>query len=81
MPLVTVRYYAGARAAAGVTEEKVDAADLPDLRTALGDRHGEPLTRVLAASSLLVDGVAVSDDAAGLPVDATVEVLPPFAGG
>ncbi len=51
------------------------------LLTVLADRYGEPLARVLDRSSYLVDGVACHDRTAPLPADATVDVLPPFAGG
>jgi molybdopterin synthase sulfur carrier subunit len=79
--MLLVRYYAGAAAAAGRPEEKVEAADLPALRAILVERHGARMERILVASSLLVDGVAVRDDAAELRDGCTVEVLPPFAGG
>jgi sulfur-carrier protein len=79
--MLLIRYYAGAAAAAGRAEEKVVATDLPALRAALVERHGARMERVLAASSLLVDGVAVRSDEAELPDGCTVEVLPPFAGG
>jgi sulfur-carrier protein len=79
--VLLVRYYAGAAAAAGRPEEKVTAADLPALRAALVERHGARMERILAAASLLVDGVAVRGDEAELPDGCTVEVLPPFAGG
>ena len=78
---VTVRYYAGARAAAGTTEEQVDAADVRSLVQTLGDRHGARLAQVLAASSLLVDGIASTNSGTGLVNARLVEVLPPFAGG
>jgi len=38
------------------------------------------LADVVAASSFLVDGQAVADDLP-LPPAATIDVLPPFAGG
>jgi sulfur-carrier protein len=79
--VVTVRYWAGARAAAGCTEQRVDAATVGELLTAVGGRR--ELDRVLAVCSLLVDGTAVrrEDVAHPLPADAVVDVLPPFAGG
>ena len=77
---VTVRYFAGARAAAGVETEQVGAASLGELVDLLGAR-GERMTKVLAACSFLVDGVSARDRSAGLPDGATVDVLPPFAGG
>jgi molybdopterin converting factor small subunit len=78
---VTVRYFAGAKAAAGVAEEKIDAADVAELKALLGERHGPALDKVLAVATLLVDGLAAKDPATVLPAGATVEVLPPFAGG
>jgi molybdopterin converting factor small subunit len=78
---VTVRYFAGAKAAAGVAEEQVDAADVAELKAVLGERHGPALDKVLAVATLLVDGLAAKDPATVLPAGVTVEVLPPFAGG
>jgi molybdopterin converting factor small subunit len=79
--MITVRYFAGARAAAGTTEEKVSAQTLDELIGVLAAAHGPTLRRVLAAASFLVDEVAWHDPSAELPEDASVDVLPPFAGG
>lgn len=76
---VTVRYWAGAKAAAGVAHEQVDAADLSALRTQLVAEH-PALEPVLKVASVLVDGRAGREDEP-LPSGAVVEVLPPFAGG
>ncbi|MGY0230277.1 MoaD/ThiS family protein [Longispora urticae] len=81
MPSVTVRYFAGARAASGTTAEPAVADSLGELLELLGQRHGEPLTKVLTSASYLVNEVSCRDRAAPLPADATVDVLPPFAGG
>lgn len=78
---VTVRYFAGARAAAGVTSEVVAALSLGELHALLVSAHGMALARVLQAASFLVDGVSVRDPEQPLPQGATVDVLPPFAGG
>jgi molybdopterin converting factor small subunit len=80
---VTVRLFAGARAAAGGTAELVlPASSLPALRTALVERFGEPMARVLPLCAYLVDGVSVPRaDERGLDGVTTVDVLPPFAGG
>ncbi|MBX6354446.1 MAG: MoaD/ThiS family protein [Micromonosporaceae bacterium] len=82
---LTVRYFAGARAAAGTTEETLTlpaaASSLTDLLDELAARHGPQLAKVLAVASFLVDGAACRDRAAQLPDGATVDVLPPFAGG
>lgn len=78
---VTVRYFAGARAAVGVEEEPVSAQTLAELRAHLTEAHGERLATVLTACSFLVNGVATRDQSAPLPAGGTVDVLPPFAGG
>ncbi|WP_433792764.1 MoaD/ThiS family protein [Actinoplanes sp. CA-252034] len=80
--MLTVRYFAGARAAAhGTSSETVEAASLEELTRLLSERHGERLALVMKAASFLVDGLTCHDRAAALPSDATVDVLPPFAGG
>ncbi|MDG4778262.1 MoaD/ThiS family protein [Micromonospora sp. WMMD961] len=79
---LTVRYFAGARAAAGRTEEVVPAGrSLDDLSAELTQRHGDRLAAVLKVASFLVDGVTCHDRQAPLPAGATIDVLPPFAGG
>ena len=78
---VTVRYFAGARAAVGVDSESREAATLEELVGRLVDAHGERLERVLTACSFLVDGTATRDRATALSPGAVVDVLPPFAGG
>jgi molybdopterin synthase sulfur carrier subunit len=79
--VVTVRYWAGARSAAGRAEEPVDADTVGELLALVVTRHD--IERVVAACSLLVDGVAVRRDESErpLPADAVVDLLPPFAGG
>ena len=80
--MLTVRYFAGARAAAGgLSAEEVSAGSLDDLAVLLTERHGERLGLVLKAASFLIDGLACHDRHAALPTRATVDVLPPFAGG
>ncbi|MGA5463293.1 MoaD/ThiS family protein [Mycobacterium sp. NPDC050041] len=80
---VTVRYFAAARAAAGVEEEALElaagttVAALTDILSGRGDE----LARVLARCSYLVDGIAVRDQTIALRNAQTVDVLPPFAGG
>lgn len=79
--MVTVRYFAGAKAAAGRGEEQVSAADVAELRAVLAQRHGPALDKVLSVATLLVDGLAAKSPETALPAGVTVEVLPPFAGG
>lgn len=88
---MNVRYFAAARAAAGVEEELFD---LPAgttvealLRAVLDVERPAPpagtpaLARLLARSSFLLNEVAVRDRTVLLSPDDVVDVLPPFAGG
>ncbi|MET0415868.1 MAG: MoaD/ThiS family protein [Actinoplanes sp.] len=80
--MLTVRYFAGARAAAnGISTEPAEATSLNDLTQQLTNRHGERLAMVLKSASFLIDGLTCHDRHAPLPADATIDVLPPFAGG
>ena len=80
---LTIRYFAGAQAAAGVAEERLaDTApvSLLELADELARRHGPALARVLDAAAFLIDEVPGPRDRV-VPTGATVDVLPPFAGG
>ncbi|PRB02117.1 MoaD/ThiS family protein [Microbacterium sp. MYb64] len=85
MATITVRYFAAAAEAAGRDQEQL-TVDGPDaastvgaLRAELLGRYGEPMAKVLRSGSFLVDGTVSRDDAR--PLGATVDILPPFAGG
>ncbi|GAA5155248.1 MoaD/ThiS family protein [Microbacterium pseudoresistens] len=82
MAIVTVRYFAAAAEAAGREQEDISFDADPTLQT-LGDelrrRYGAAMDRVLRSGSYLVDGVVRRTGAH--PVGATVDILPPFAGG
>ncbi|GAA2337627.1 MoaD/ThiS family protein [Saccharopolyspora halophila] len=81
---VRIRYFAGARAAAGVAEEVVHLdppATVAEAITAALDQHDGKLSKVLEACSFLLDGLAVRDRGTAIEADATLDVLPPFAGG
>ncbi|MET3809784.1 MoaD/ThiS family protein [Arthrobacter sp. UYEF3] len=89
---MNVRYFAAARAAAGMDEEKFDLADgatLPALLAAIlaverpdPPEGTPPLARILSRSSFLINEVAARNlSAAAVGPDDVVDVLPPFAGG
>jgi molybdopterin converting factor small subunit len=78
MPTVTVRFWAGAQRAAGHESETLEATTIEDLRETLAAR--KELTNVCAAASFLIDGQAAGENSR-LFEGATVDVLPPFAGG
>jgi molybdopterin converting factor small subunit len=86
VPMVTVRYWAAAKQAAGVAEETLAASTLAEaLAAATARRPGsQEFEKVLARSSFLVNGRQAGRhglSAVPLPDGAVVEVLPPFAGG
>ncbi len=85
---VTVRYWAGARAAAGTAEDDfaVDGAvSLADLVSLVLERHPDDrMARTVAVCSVLLgDRPVRSQDPASVLVEpgSVVELLPPFAGG
>jgi len=86
-----VRYFAAARSAAGLEEEKFD---LPEGTTVAGLLEAmlaverpeppagtPPLERILSRSSFLLNEVAVRNHKTIVGPDDVVDVLPPFAGG
>lgn len=79
-PYATVRYWAAARAAAGVAHEQLPGSTVAELLAQALVRH-PALAPVLAKSSLLLDGLAVHDRSEAINDGVTLEVLPPFAGG
>lgn len=86
MSKVVVRYWAGAKKAAGVAQENVDAATVTEaLAAAVARRDDAPgFQRVLDLCSLLIDGARIDRDAfatTALKPGSVIEVLPPFAGG
>lgn len=79
-----MKYWAAARAAAGVSEETLPGSTLAQVLAAAGERHGPDLVTVLGVCSYLVDSqpAGTRDHAdVALSVTAEVDVLPPFAGG
>lgn len=77
--MTTVRFFAAAAEATGHDALESDAATLGDLKRTLLDEH-PALHGLLARCAVLVDGARVDDDFA-LAGAATIDVLPPFAGG
>ena len=87
---VTVRYFAAARAAAGVLEERLTiplptgterSCTVASVLAAATERHGPSLARVLERCSFLLDEVAVHGAATAVRDGQALDVLPPFAGG
>lgn len=83
--MVTVRYWASVRSAAGVDSEQVDGATLADVLSAVSARHPDQRFRdQLRICSVLVGAQPVGGRS---PAEITmsegdvVEFLPPFAGG
>jgi sulfur-carrier protein len=92
MTIVTLRYWAAAKEAAGIAEETVTAGTLAEALAAArghggqGDDAGQDsrLRAILARSSFLIDGMPAgtrAPESVVLGDAAVIEVLPPFAGG
>jgi molybdopterin converting factor small subunit len=88
---LNVRYFAAARAAAGVDEERFELPPGSTVEALLAAVLGverpmppagtPPLDRILARSSFLLNGIAVRDRTVVLSDDDVIDVRPPFAGG
>ncbi|OBA86610.1 molybdopterin synthase sulfur carrier subunit [Mycolicibacterium mucogenicum] len=81
--VVTVRYFAAAKAATGIETETLqlnEGVTVRDLVNSIGTR-GADVAKVLSRCSFLRDGVAVRDLDTALATGGTLDVLPPFAGG
>lgn len=84
MATVSLHYWAGARAAAGLAEEAVEATSVAEaLRVVSSRRADAHFDRVVKASAVLIDGLAAHSDDLDqhLIHPVRVEILPPFAGG
>jgi molybdopterin synthase sulfur carrier subunit len=85
--VVSVRYWASARSAAGVPGDQIQVpgpVSLAELRRLAVDLHPGRLESVLAVCSVLLgDRPVAAQDPAEVEVRPgdTVEFLPPFAGG
>jgi len=76
---VTIRYWASARAAAGCDSERLVGHRVGDVLEAAAAAH-TGLGVVLRVCTVLLDGRQVTASEP-LSEGATIEVLPPFAGG
>lgn len=87
MSNVTVRYFAAAKAAAGVDHDSIEVSGpmpLADVLARALQLRGPELAKVATACSILVQDAPLGDrDPAGVMVEPGDEVhlLPPFAGG
>lgn len=82
--MTTIRYWAGARAAAGVASEQTSARTLDEALLLARSVRDDRFSKVLDVCSFVVDGdpVGARDHGSVLLLDGgLVDVLPPFAGG
>ncbi len=81
---MTVRYFAAARAAAGLQQEDlvvVAPATVGGVLAEAVHRHGTGLARVVERCSFLLGEVAVHGRTTPVVPGDVLDVLPPFAGG
>jgi molybdopterin converting factor small subunit len=77
---IEIRYFAAARAAAGVSVERVDPASLTHILARICADNAQ-LAHVIEQCSFLVDSVAVNDMDMPIHAGSFIDVLPRFAGG
>ena len=83
MATVSLHYWAGVRAAAGVEIETFETDTVQSALDLAAARRDPRFGRILLVSSILVNGRVRRGDELTTPLDGPVqaEVLPPFAGG
>ena len=77
---IEIRYFAAARAAAGVSIQHVEPASLSQILAAVTANNAQ-LAHVIEQCSFLVDSVAVNDMNMPINAGSFIDVLPRFAGG
>jgi len=77
---IEIRYFAAARAAAGVSIEHVEPASLSQILAAVTANNAQ-LAHVIEQCSFLIDSVAVNDMNMPIHPGSFIDVLPRFAGG
>lgn len=77
---IEVRYFAAARAAAGVSIQRVEPASLTQILATVSADNTQ-LAHVIEQCSFLVDSVAVNDMDIDIHAGSFIDVLPRFAGG
>lgn len=80
MPVVTLRYFAAAREAAGTGREDGEGATVAEVLGAARTRHGERFGEVLEASRVWLNGEPAPAETPLADGD-EVAVLPPVSGG
>ena len=82
MAEIAVRFFAAAIEAAGTSKTVVELGENPtvaDLKNELAAQYGDRMAHILRVAAFLVGDDLVRDPSH--PLDARVDVLPPFAGG
>jgi sulfur-carrier protein len=77
---IEIRYFAAARAAAGISVERVNPASLSMILKEVTSNNAQ-LAHVIEQCSFLVDSVAVNDMDMPVHAGSFIDVLPRFAGG
>jgi sulfur-carrier protein len=79
--ILTIRLWAAAKHAAGTGQVQLPAGlTIEQVRNSLSEQFGDALGQVLSNCSVLINGQQCADEFRQLDV-ATIEFLPPFAGG
>ena len=77
---IEIRYFAAARAVAGVSIQRVEPASLTQILATVTANNAQ-LAHVIEQCSFLVDSVAVNDMNMFIHAGSFIDVLPRFAGG
>ena len=78
--MVTVKFFAGAREAAGVSTMQVEADSVQEALDEVTEARGDALARMITVSKIWLNGEPAEPDAAVTSSD-EIAVLPPVSGG
>lgn len=78
--MVTVKFFAGAREAAGASSMVVEANSVQEAINAVVSLHGDALARMISISKIWLNGEPAERGTLVSPED-EIAVLPPVSGG
>ena len=78
--MITVHFYAAARAAAGLAEMRIAVTSVQEVLKQCSSLN-TVMNQLIPQCGVLVDGIACHDFETLLPAGTRIDILPKFAGG
>ncbi len=78
--MITVHFYAAARAASGLDEMKIAVTSVQEVLKQCSSLNSV-MNQIIPQCGVLIDGIPCHDFEARLPSGTRIDILPKFAGG